>query len=244
MRSFYLPGGGYAVGALLVLPAELRDHIERVLRLQPGTEIRLFDGSGLVAVGTLSADGEVAVRDLTREAAPRCRLCLIQGVPKGDKLELILQKGTELGVNDFVIAQMERSVAKLKNERRGKRRERWHKIIREAARQAQQYHLPRLTIEDSLAQALTAGGAEEKFLLWEESSVALKTVLPKTPPQSISVVVGPEGGLSRGEAEAAMAQGFKPVSLGPRILRTETAGLAIMSILQYLYGDLAGGRKQ
>ncbi len=242
MRCFYLPEPKLCSGMVIRLPEELRKHLQTVLRLQPGDEIQLFNGAGQLAVSTLKENSEVELLDVVNYPSPACSLSLIQGMPKGDKLELILQKGTELGVNQFHLTAMERSVGHLKSDRKQKRLERWQKIIQEAARQSRQYHLPMLEVGSSLPRVLSTVKADLKLLLWEESTIPLQEVLPPQPPQQIAVLVGPEGGVSQQEADYAMAQGYQAVRLGPRILRTETAGLAIMAILQYLYGDLASGQ--
>lgn len=242
MRSFYLPQVALSAGLRVELPRDLQRHIGKVLRLQPGAEIELFDGRGNFAESVLLADSRVEIRAVAGCPPPPCRLTLIQGMPKGDKLELVLQKGTELGVNHFALVEMERTVGRLKSDRREKRVERWEKIIQEAARQCRQYHMPSLYAGASFEESLGRVDAECKLVLWEEGAEALPTALPKTPPASVAVVVGPEGGISRAEVEVAENNGFRPVRLGQRILRTETAGLAIMSILQYLYGDLTTGQ--
>ncbi len=242
MRCFYFPQPELNCGAVLPLPDDLKRHLFLVLRLTAGDKIHLFDGAGRVATALLTADSSVELLDVKSYPAPLCRLTLIQGLPKGDKLELVLQKGTELGVNAFRLVAMERSVGQLKPERKQKRLARWQKIVQEAARQSRQYYLPDLSIEVSLDDVLTAVDADLKLLLWEESTLPLNDVLPRRAPQHVAVVVGPEGGVSQQEAALAKAAGFQPVSLGPRIMRTETAGLAIMTILQYLYGDLASGQ--
>ena len=238
MRCFYLPEAAFKAGHKVTLSDALLKHVKKVLRLQSGSELQLFNGSGEVADVLLQEHDQVEIIRVVSHPQPACRMTLIQGVPKGDKLELILQKGTELGVNHFLLVQMERSVGQVKTERKEKRLERWQKIVQEAARQCKQYHLPTLMVIDSLAEALAVVKADEKLLLWEESRVPLEEALPQVSPQSIAVLIGPEGGVSTREAAAAEQAGYKSVGLGPRILRTETAGLAIMSILQYLYGDL------
>lgn len=242
MRCFYLPEPELCGGAIVSLPEELRRHLQTVLRLQAGDRIQLFNGAGQVATSILRDDSTIELQDVMNYPAPNCFLTLIQGLPKGDKLELILQKGTELGVNQFYLTTMERSVGLLKSARKAKRLERWQKIIQEAARQSKQYHLPQLEADTLLPNVLSTVKADLKLLLWEESAKPLEAVLPQLPPQRIAVVVGPEGGISQQEVLQAEAEGYQPVSLGPRILRTETAGLAIMTILQYLYGDLALGQ--
>ena len=242
MRCFYLPEPDLCSGTTIRLPNELVKHLQTVLRLQPGDTIQLFNGVGQVATSILRENSEVEIQDVVDYPPPLCSLTLIQGLPKGDKLELILQKGTELGVNKFFLTTMERSVGILKSDRKQKRLERWQKIVQEAARQSKQYHLPQLVADTSLTKVLSTVEADLKLLLWEESAESLANVLPRLAPQRIAVVVGPEGGISQQEADQAKAEGYQAVSLGPRILRTETAGLAIMAILQYLYGDLASGQ--
>ncbi len=241
MRCFYLPEPELYRGTIISLPDDLRRHLHIVLRLQPGDRIQLFDGAGQVATAIIRDNSSVELEDMVNYPAPNCFLTLIQGLPKGDKLELILQKGTELGVNQFCLTTMERSIGLLKSDRKEKRLQRWQKIIQEAARQSKQYHLPRLEVE-TFSGILSAVKADLKLLLWEESEKPLETVLPQLPPQRIAVMVGPEGGITQQEVAQAKAEGYQPVSLGPRILRTETAGLAIMTILQYLYGDLASSQ--
>ncbi|MCD6582662.1 MAG: 16S rRNA (uracil(1498)-N(3))-methyltransferase [Desulfuromusa sp.] len=242
MRCFYLPEPDLCSGAIIRLPNELVKHLQTVLRLQPGDTIQLFNGVGQVARSILRENSEVELQDVVDYPPPLCSLTLIQGLPKGDKLELILQKGTELGINKFYLTTMERSVGILKSDRKQKRLERWQKIVQEAARQSKQYHLPQLVVDTSLTKVLSTVKADLKLLLWEESAEPLANVLSRLAPQRIAVVVGPEGGISQQEADQAKAEGYQAVSLGPRILRTETAGLAIMAILQYLYGDLASGQ--
>lgn len=239
MRLFFLPDVRLHEAESIVLPQDLRHHLATVLRLGPGAEVQLFDGQGRVAAARLRADGRAELAQVRTCPPPACRMTLIQGLPKGDKTELILQKGTELGVSCFHLVTMERSVGRFKQDARQQQRR--EKIIQEAARQCHQYHLPALVNSASLAAALAEEEADLKLLLWEESTTALSQVLDRTAPRRISLIVGPEGGISEKEASTARAQGYQSVRLGPRILRTETAGLAMIAVLQYLYGDLAIG---
>ena len=239
MRRFFFPQLSSAIGGDVTLPAELLRHLRTVLRLSPETDIQLFDGHGRLAQARLQQDFTAKIYEIDEAKPPQISLSLIQGLAKGEKLDWVLQKGTELGVGQFVLTQMERSVGRIKNERQEKRLQRWQKIIQEAARQSAQLWLPQVVVSSSLSDAVSAADAELKLMLWEQGSQPLAKILPAQAPESISVIVGPEGGISSCEAEIARLAGFQPVRLGPRILRTETAGLAIMSILQYLYGDLA-----
>jgi 16S rRNA (uracil1498-N3)-methyltransferase len=165
---------------------------------------------------------------------------LIQGLPKGDKMDLILQKGTELGISRFTPLLSGRSVPRLNQDRRDNRRQRWLKIIEEASRQSRRPCLPRLDEVETFDEVLKADEGL-KLLLWEETCQPLAQVLPTDPPGSAALLVGPEGGFAEAEVARATQAGFVPVSLGPRILRTETAGFTLAAILQYLYGDIGHG---
>lgn len=238
MRRFYLPDICPRISEVVELPANIQHHMA-VLRLSPGTRIELFNGAGLLVRATLENEHSARVHEVQHDAGTPLRTCLIQGLPKGEKLDLILQKGTELGVSSFCLVEMERSVGRLKSEKREQRLKRWQRIVAEAARQCRQPLLPEVNFERGVEQALATFPAELKLLLWEEGSQSLSAVLPPQAVTSVSILVGPEGGISPGEAEMAIQAGFQPVRFGPRILRTETAGLAAMSVLQYLYGDLS-----
>lgn len=238
MRSFFVADVDFRLNDSILLPEAVHHHLLRVLRLEPGAEFRLFDGCGRVAEAVLQNDGLARLCQVFDTMPAPCQIQLIQGVPKGDKTELILQKGTELGVSQFHLVTTERSVIRFKRESRQQLR--WQKIIQEAARQCGQYHLPVLQCSDSLAAAMATVDADVKLLLWEQSGAPLADFLNTDQPQRVSVIVGPEGGITEAEAALAVSHGYQAVSLGPRILRTETAGLAIIAVLQYLYGDLSG----
>lgn len=239
MRRFYSPTLAVTEGLLIDLSAEVIHHLSIVLRQQPGSHFELFDGTGRVALCALQPGGKQArIEQLSNSAPPRLKIELIQGLPKGEKLEMILQKGTELGLARFVLTSSERTMVKVSASKKISRIERWQKIVHEACRQCGQPFAPEVKISDNLNSALRAADGDLKLMLWEEASTPLPQLLPAQPPSSISLLVGPEGGFSAAEATQAQAAGFQTVRLGPRILRTETAGLAILSILQYVYGDL------
>ncbi len=241
MQRFFVPSELVA-GDEGLLPEDVGHHLSRVLRLSPGEELLLFDGEGaacrarLLAIGPRGA--EVRVLERWRETERGLPIHLIQSLPKADKLELVLQKGTELGITVFSPVLSERCVSQPTDTRQSKRHQRWTKIVREAARQCRRPLLPRLNDIRSLAVALDSCTEPLRLMLWEEESRPLAEVLPPKPPSAVALLVGPEGGFSPREAELARSAGFLPVRLGPRILRSETAGFAVASILQYLYGDL------
>lgn len=238
MRNFLVTDVDFRLNESIMLPEGVQHHLKRVLRLEPGARFRLFDGSGRVAEAVLQDDGRACLCHIHDSLPAPCQIRLIQGVPRNDKTELILQKGTELGISELHLVTMERSVVRFKNNSRQSLR--WEKIIQEAARQSGQYHLPRLQCSNSIKDALVDDPADLKLLLWEQCETPLADVLGDHRYRRISVIVGPEGGISEAEAAEAVSCGYQPASLGPRILRTETAGLAIIAVLQYLYGDLSG----
>lgn len=245
MRRFFVPPENLRIDPV-PLTEEIVHHLGAVLRLPIGAEILLLDGEGrhcrcrLESLGRRA--GSARRLECWREAEGALPVRLLQGLPKGDKMDLVLQKGTELGLSAFTPVLAERSVPVPAAERGEKRRLRWERIIREAAQQSRRAHLPRLGPVLPLAEALEACGEELRLLLWEEESRPLAEVLPAAAPRDVAVLVGPEGGFSAAEVAAARRAGFVPVGLGPRILRSETAGLAVAAVLQYLYGDLGSGR--
>lgn len=240
MRRFFLSAELLADDRI-PLPTDIAHHVSRVLRLTTGAEIALFDGQGTLcrcrldtATGTLFA----IVEERQCHAETALPIDLYQGLPKIDKMELILQKGTELGIRRFTPVLSERVTERKAAERSAKRLERWQLIVREAARQSQRLFLPTLTSPTPLDDVLVNCTAELKLLLWENAAQPLDAVLPSRPPRDVALLIGPEGGFSASEAAAAAAAGFRAVGCGPRILRTETAGFAVATILQYRYGDL------
>jgi 16S rRNA (uracil1498-N3)-methyltransferase len=219
---------------IVVINDEAFHHLS-VLRLRIGDEILLLDGCGHLArvilrqLSRSTAQAEVLERWQERESLLPLRL--IQGLPKGEKFEWLLEKGVELGVSAFT------PVITARSQMRGEKTARWQRIIQEAARQSRRPLLPTLQELQPLATALAATTETLRLMLWEEESTPLNSVLPSEAPASCALLVGPEGGFSAAEADAAVMAGFIPVSLGKRILRTETAGMAVAAVLQNRYGD-------
>ena len=245
MRRFFIDRSAVGDGRAFI-SGELFRHLVTVLRMKNGDRLTLVDGTGEEHIGVITTvrDGEVEVRiDETRTVSPAGAypaITLLQGVPKGERMELILQKGTELGAAGFVPFLSSRTIPRLSGDRAADRIRRWERIVMEAARQSRRPDIPEVGALVTLAEALAAARQEVRLLLWEgERERGLTEFLDSTLyPASVAILVGPEGGLSREEAKEAMAAGFVPVTLGPRILRTETAGLAVLSILQYVWGDV------
>ena len=226
---------------------DIYNYMVRVLRLATGDEVELSDEKGVVHQGVINqvAKEWVAVKissvipaSKTASTAPRITIC--QALPKGDKIDLILQKGTELGASDFWLFGGRRSVARIRENQQKSKLERWNKITSEAARQCGRTDVPEVSWRTGAAE--TAGGSDHelRLILWEnEREHTLKeTLRGGTKPASVIIAIGPEGGFDPLEVRHFSEHGFQPVSLGSRILRTETASIAILAILDYIWGDL------
>ncbi|MBI5598275.1 MAG: 16S rRNA (uracil(1498)-N(3))-methyltransferase [Deltaproteobacteria bacterium] len=220
-------------------------HLKNVLRLGPGDEVTLFNGRGLEFEGKIESIG----RDFARVRIERETVCrrespinvvLLQGLVKGGKPELIVQKAVELGVNGIIFYTAERAVPKFDKERAEKKAERLMKVAIGALKQCGRAMLPEIGFRAGFNEAV--GGWEDflKIALYEgEKTRRIKDVLKAgVRKDGIVIIVGPEGGLSDAEVAEARKRGFMPVSLGPRILRAETAAIAAMGILQYELGDM------
>lgn len=241
MRRFTLQPDQLA-GGRVTFDADESRHLSRVLRLRPGDTVIASDGAGRDYTVRLEAVGEAARGTVIAEAAgvPESPLAitLVQGVPKGDKMEAIVRAATELGVTHFRPALCERTIVRLEPARWRDRARRWQRVAREAAKQSGRAIVPEVELPRPLAECLGTA-ADLALCLWEGGGEPLGTLLAgAATARSATVVVGPEGGLALAEVEAARAAGLRIVSLGHRILRTETAGPAIVAILQSRLGDL------
>lgn len=244
MRRFFL-GKNRIENGRGSIEGDLFRHLVTVLRLEVGAQLILAEDSGAeyhaVITEILPDRAIVSASPLkTEDTSPLLSITLFQGLPKGDKMELILQKGTELGVSAFVPFIAERSVSRPQGNKLHDKRSRWEKITAEAARQCKARTIPQVADIADLKTAVTTSSQALKLLLWEEENHRqLRDVIRAADaPSDIAIMIGPEGGLTAAEAQTAMAAGFIPVTLGERILRTETAGLAAVAILQYQWGDL------
>jgi len=249
MQRFFVSPKAVAAERV-TLDGELAHQIAHVLRLTPGDHILVLDNSGwqmeteLTEVSGQQVAGSIVRRSLAR-GEPRIKISLYQGILRANHLEFALQKGAELGVVEFVPMITSRCViANLDDV--NKKSERWERIIREAAELSQRGRLPHLEpalmFMQACERARNAGGL---FLLpWEEEKeVSLQSVLSASPLSfTISLFVGPEGGFTGDEARLARAYGARTVSLGPRILRAETAGLVAAAIMLYVAGDMQPAR--
>jgi len=225
---------------------DIYNHMVRVLRLGTGDAVQLADEKGMAYFGTINqvAKEWVAVKITSSGLAVECdsttpRITICQALPKGDKIDLILQKGTELGAHNFCLFGGRRSVAKIRDEQQSSKLERWNRITTEAARQCGRPDIPEVTWRPSAVEAANEAVQELRLILWEgEREHSLKEVLSAAvKPASVIVAIGPEGGFDPLEVRHFSQHGFLPVSLGSRILRTETASIAILAVIQYIWEE-------
>jgi 16S rRNA (uracil1498-N3)-methyltransferase len=220
-------------------------YLTRVLRLRVDDVLEVFDGHGHAwDARVLTVEPELHRAGLSlgpaRTLPPLPPVTLLQGLPKGDKLELVLQKSTELGATRIWPVQCKRSVVQLSGEKGQKRAERWRRIVEEAARQCERTDVPEVSEPIPVLEAASALPLGTLLLVLdeEERETRLGQLLEARPDAPVALVIGPEGGLAREEVAALVSLGGVPVTLGSRILRTETAGLAALAVLQHLRGQL------
>src|SRR5512139_1998321 len=231
-----------------VLTGPTAKHAVGVLRLQSGEHIVLFDGSGQEFSAEIVSVGRQGVRVVVGDGIPVNResplsLHLGVGLSQPAAMDLVVQKVTELGVAEIIPMETERSQGWLAGKRGKEQRQvRWERIAQEAARQCGRNRIPRVAQVAHFSQVVReeVSPAAVRLIFWEEEARrGLREVLAAWGPVSeVHLLIGPEGGFSSAEATAALTAGFHIVSLGPRILRTETAAIAVVSLLQYEMGDL------
>jgi 16S rRNA (uracil1498-N3)-methyltransferase len=226
--------------------AEAR-HMSRVLRLRRGAVVEATDGTGrlyTVRLGALDAAGAWGV--IEGRAEPRresaCALTLAQAVLKGDRMSWLVQKATELGVARIVPVLSGRVVARPRPGEAG-RHARWQRIAREAVKQCGRLVVPAVDAPRPLADVIGEAARHElAWLFWERGGAPIHAARPAAgTPASVLLLVGPEGGFAPDEVALARDAGVRLVSLGPRILRGESAGLAAVTLCQFLFGDLGAG---
>ncbi len=230
--------------ARIELPEPVARHAVRVLRLPPGAPVVLFDGRGgeyLAHIERIERERvyvELADwNDVERESA--LQVTLVQALQAGDKMDFTIQKAVELGVRDIVPVESRRSVLKLAGERAGKRVAHWQGVAASACEQCGRNQLPMVAPIEKLEHWLArpADGVLRLML----APGAEQSLADLVPAERIQLLIGAEGGLDPQEVVAARHAGFVPVRMGPRILRTETAGLAALAAMQALWGDFRGG---
>jgi 16S rRNA (uracil1498-N3)-methyltransferase len=232
------------VGGRVTFDALESRHLARALRLKPGDTVIASDGAGHDYTVRLDAVGARATGTVLGLAAgggeSPLAITLVQGIPKGDKMEAIVRAATELGVARVLPVLAARTVVRLGAGAAAERAERWRRVAREAAKQCGRAIVPDILVPVPLQAALdVAREAGLALCCWEGEAPPLAAVCDTVDPSGrAAVLIGPEGGLEATEVEAARRAGWRVASLGPRILRSETAGPAIIAILQSRFGDL------
>jgi 16S rRNA (uracil1498-N3)-methyltransferase len=244
MARFYVPQPRIEKGLLKVEGEEVK-HIRKVLRLKEGDEITVFDGLGKEFEGTIVEErlSSVVIRVKSVSSSKTDSLLevtLAQSLLKGEKMDYLIQKATELGVKEIIPFLSSRSVPLLEKSKNQKRHHRWERIAIEASKQCGRGVIPRIEFLQDYSEMLPKASPNAlRLILWEREGIRLKEILERSKEKKrIFFVIGPEGGLSQGEVDEAEGAGFIAVTLGRRILRAETASLCLLSILQYEQGDM------
>ena len=241
MQQFFTDPSGIRDGRIYIEGQDV-SHMKNVLRMRPGETVKVSDGMGksyLCSIeGYEEGRAELKIEQVSRsDAELPSRIILFQGLPKGDKMETIVQKAVELGAYSIVPFAAKRSVAKLDEKKAEKKQARWQLIAKGAAEQSGRGIIPEVYAPVTYAEALRIAGTLDKLLIpYEQEEGRDRTaevIRDLQPGQSVGVFIGPEGGFEEDEVKQAAETGAVPVTLGKRILRTETAGLAALSILMY-----------
>jgi 16S rRNA (uracil1498-N3)-methyltransferase len=249
MYRFFVSHESFSGETVQVTERTLVHHLRDVLRLHPGDTAILLDNTGweyetvLHEVEMKQVTGQILQRRLCPHE-PRTKITLYQAVLKGERFEWALQKGTEIGVSAFVPVLSERCVVLNATELSPRKLGRWEKIIQAAAEQSRRGRmpplLPAMLFVVACEQVQRAGTVA--FIPWEEGGMPIRQALEEAgrdrPPFNVALFIGPEGGFAPTEVQLARDYGILPVSLGPRILRAETAGVVAAAVVLYQYGDL------
>lgn len=234
--------GPLATGAVLALEARAATHLVRVLRLEAGDALALFDGAGHEHAATIASIRGDRVEVLVGEARAAAgesplSITLAQGISRGDRMDYALQKATELGVARIAPLLCERSVVRLDAAQAAKKLEHWRGVAISAAEQSGRAVVPEVAAPRRFADHLAAPAtATRRLVLAPNAARSLRDLAPGL--TSVELLIGPEGGLSDEELRLAEFAGYESLRLGPRVLRTETAAAAAIAALQTLHGDL------
>ena len=232
-----------AVGQSLSLPEEAANHLLRVLRLREGDACVLFNGDGhdyaatLVAAGKRDAQVRIDAAQMPGNESPLA-ITLLQGIARGEKMDLILQKATELGVAAIIPVNAERTEVRLDAARAEKRMAHWRNVVGSACGQSGRACIPAIAAPQALAASVMSLPEQTLRLTLDPQGEHRLATLAQAPANGVVIAIGPEGGWSPRDRRQLADAGFQGLQLGPRILRTETAGLAAIAALQARMGDL------
>lgn len=238
----YLPLALAAEGEY-ALPEEAARHALRVLRLKQGAPIVVFNGEGgeYAAIIATIRQNEVLVRTTTfraREVESKLVIDLAQGISRGERMDYTIQKAVELGVSAIRPVFTDRCMVQLRGERLLRRQQHWQAVAASACEQCGRNRIPPVHAPLQFGELLQAPGKGLRILLAPGASETLSDIHPRRATAPITLLIGPEGGLTDAERNQAAAAGFRAVRLGPRVLRTETAAIAAIAAMQCLWGDL------
>lgn len=241
MPRFFIARSPLACGDIFALPENINRHI-KVLRLKNGTRVTLFNGNGkeyraeLMVHDKRHIDAHILSDSLSERESP-LDITLIQAISTGERMDFTIQKCVELGVNTIQPVQAAHNNVRLDKERAARRVARWQEIAIAACEQCGRNHIPQILPLLELSEVLyTPPFADTHLLLSPAATTRLRDITPS--PKKICLLAGSEGGLTAKEEELAIAAGFTPLQLGPRVLRTETAAVATIAALQALWGDM------
>jgi len=239
MPRFYYPEA-LSIGAIITLPDNVAHHV-RVIRLVVGDNITLFNGAGGEYTATLTGLEKKRINAEVKTFSPReaelpYAITLAQALPEASKMDWIIEKAVELGVTAIQPLNAQRCVVKLSNERAAKKHEHWHGIIVSATEQSGRNRLPILAALTDFHHWISQQDLHPRILLSPRANQSLSDWARHHPPQSVAFIIGPEGGLTEQEESIAIAHGALPLSMGTRVLRTETAGLAALAALNAVWG--------
>lgn len=237
-RRLHVPAAQLALGNPVSLNPSQSRYVETVLRLRPGAELEVFDGLGRRYAAVLESAGLRVEAEVPPAPPSALDVWLAQAVVKGDKLDLVVQKATELGASRIVLLDTARSVVKLDDRRAHSRLDRLRRIAEEAARQCGRSDVPSLDGPLPLYELPARFEPDRPGLLLDPDESDLRLSQAARGASRLCLVVGPEGGFAPEERDRAVFAGMLPVSLGRLVLRTETAGLVALALVRHLAGDL------
>lgn len=240
MYRFYVENEQISDGKIKITGSDV-NHIKNVLRMEIGEKVIVCNGQGMDYYSVIEDESReeiiLGIEEIKQTSSElQGKIYLFQGIPKKDKMELIIQKAVELGVYEIIPVMMKRTIVKLEDKKKElKKLERWQTIAASAAKQSGRGIIPRITETKTLTQALSYGkDLECRIVPYENAEGISKTremIAALNSHSTVGIFIGPEGGFEEGEINQAMKEGYSPVTLGKRILRTETAGLSILSMI-------------
>ena len=239
MRRVQVPTSGMPIeaGESVSLSPDATHYLLDVLRMRTGDDVELFDGGGAAwhcQIDSVEPLLVTAVRPVVRDTESPLKVTLLQAIPKGDRWEWVLEKATELGVRTIVPVQSQRTVVTVPTNKVDRKLERWRRILASAARQSKRSYTPDLLAPLDFSASLD--GRDEDCKLYGHPGKYAKTA--ETRPESVAIWIGPEGGFTDDELEQLETAGAKPLGLGPRVLRSETAGAFACGLVQSWWGDI------